>query len=79
MTAREVELLGFVSMVRTCPDSPPCCRAAAAALLGEPTVPCPRCGHPTLQEAACGCARHEGGNPAARHWHELTRPQDAAA
>lgn len=68
-------LLEFVSRVRTCEESGACCRAAAAALLGEPTEPCPECGQPTLPGAPCPCLQYIGqpSNPAAAAYHTASK------
>lgn len=75
MTDLDVAVRAFISRVRTCPDTCPACRAEAAALLGEPVDRCPACGFATLPGERCPCERFIGepGNPAARHFHELSR------
>jgi hypothetical protein len=64
-------MLEFASRVRTCPHAAPCCRAGAAAVLGEPVDNCPSCGQPTLPDAECPCLQYlgEAANPATAHQH----------
>lgn len=64
-------LLELASRVRACPESGACCRAAAAAALGEPVQACPACGHPLLPGDVCPCLQYIGPppNPAAMHHH----------
>lgn len=71
-----IELLGFVSKVRTCAsvDTVSAIRAEAAYLLGEPVNRCEYCGHAKLPGDVCPCERFIGQppNPSSERYKVLT-------